>query len=80
MFSPFWLNRNRLESNLKANLESETKENFESQTEQNFDETIEVNDPSNIDYGFESFNGRSSDNDDQASPVKVKFYFIFSLR
>lgn len=57
IYSPFWLNANRLE----PNVESEKKKNF--------DDPIVGSERSNIDHGFESFNGKSSSGEEPTSPV-----------
>lgn len=62
IYSPYWSNRNSLESNLELN------------QKQNGEETIaesERSERSNVDHGFESFNGKSSSGNESGTPTRV---------
>ncbi|KAG4068371.1 hypothetical protein HA402_007891 [Bradysia odoriphaga] len=66
IYSPYWLNKNRLESNFELNLEAERMQNFKETNAES-----ERSERSNIDHGFESFNGKSSSSDEPGTSAKT---------
>ncbi|XP_037026446.1 putative homeodomain transcription factor isoform X2 [Bradysia coprophila] len=66
VYSPYRLNKNRLESNLELNLEVERMQNCEDTNAES-----ERSEWSNIDHGFESFNGKSSSSDELGTTART---------
>lgn len=69
--SPYWLNKNRSESSQDPNSEAQRFLSCE--------ETIAESERSNIDHGFESFNGKSSSSDEPLTPARVSWMLYKNL-